>query len=257
DPANGVNYPVISQTPEHLVDSVRALANTPLSTTGPNGAPGSPQLLGNVASITRGVDPALIDHYSVQRVINVNCAVAGRDLGGTATDVQRAIDNLGELPPGTKVAIRGRSQAMRTSFATMGQGILLAVVLVYLLMVANFQSWLEPFIILLAVPGALAGVLWTLVLTGSTINVQSLMGAIMAVGVGVANGNLLITFANDLREEGYNAPAAALEAGGGPPRPLLVSPPAPGFRVVPRGPAPGGGAGRRPPPARAAWRGGG
>jgi multidrug efflux pump subunit AcrB len=223
DPANGVNYTVISQTPEHFVNSVRALANTPLSTVGPRDEPGPPQLLGNVATISRSVDPALVDHYSVQRVINVNCAVVGRDLGGTAADVQRAINNLGELPAGTKIVIRGRSQAMRTSFATMGQGILLAVILVYLLMVANFQSWFEPFIILLAVPGALAGVLWTLVLTGSTINVQSLMGAIMAVGVGVANGNLLITFANDLREEGYDAPSAALEAGRIRLRPILMT----------------------------------
>jgi multidrug efflux pump subunit AcrB len=223
DPANGVNYTVISQTPEHLVDSVRALANTPLSTVGARGEPGTPQLLGNVASITHAVDPAVVDHYSVQRVINVNSAVVGRDLGGAAADVQRAIDQLHDLPPGTKIAIRGRSQAMHTSFATMGEGILLAVALVYLLMVANFQSWLEPFIILLAVPGALAGVLWMLVLTGSTINVESLMGAIMAVGVGVANGNLLITFANDLREEGLDATAAALEAGRIRLRPILMT----------------------------------
>ena len=117
--------------------------------------------------------------------------------------MQSAIGHLGQLPPGTQVVIRGQSQAMRQSFITMGAGLILAIVLVYLLMVANFQSWLEPFIIMMAVPGALAGVLWMLVLTGTTINVESLMGAIMAVGVGVANGNLLITFANEMREEGH------------------------------------------------------
>src|SRR5579875_1050150 len=220
DPQNGVNYTVISQTPQERIDSVAALANTPLTA---NGAESPPQLLANVATITRTVDPAVVAHYSVQRVIDVNCAVVGRDLGGATADVRRAIADLGPLPPGMKVAIRGQSQAMRESFGTLGEGILLAIVLVYLLMVANFQSWVQPFIIMLAVPGALAGVLWALVLTGSTINVESLMGTIMAVGVGVANGNLLITFANDLREEGHDAVTAALEAGRIRLRPILMT----------------------------------
>jgi multidrug efflux pump subunit AcrB len=223
DPKNGVNYTVISQTPQQLVDSVHALANTPLSTFTPSGGRGTPQLLGNVATITHAVDPAVVSHYSVQRVIDVDAAVSGRDLGGTTRDVERAIAGLGELPAGTKIAIRGRSAAMRESFTTLGQGIVLAIVLVYLLMVANFQSWVEPFIIMLAVPGALAGVLWMLAVTGTTLNVESMMGAIMAVGVGVANGNLLITFANDLREEGYDPVAAAIEAGRTRFRPILMT----------------------------------
>jgi multidrug efflux pump subunit AcrB len=172
-----------------------------------------PQLLSNVAAMTHSVDPAVIQHYTIRRVIDLDCAVAGRDLGSTSADVQRAINSLGKLPAGTNVVIRGQSQAMRQSFRTLGEGIILAIVLVYLLMVANFQSWVEPLIIMMAVPGALAGVLWMLVLTGTTINVESMMGAIMAVGVGVANGNLLIIFANDLREEGRDALAAAIEAG--------------------------------------------
>ena len=122
-------------------------------------------------------------------------------MGRKRSNVQRAIANLGTLPPGTKIAIRGRSQAMRESFTTLGEGILLAVILVYLLMVANFQSWLEPFIIMMAVPGALAGVIWMLVLTGTTINVESMMGAIMAVGIAVSNSILLVNFANDLRTD--------------------------------------------------------
>ena len=162
-------------------------------------------MLGNIATFKRAWDPALIEHYTVQRVIDVDCAVSGRDLGSVASTVQREINNVGKLPPGTKIVIRGQTAAMNQSFATLGEGLILAIVLVYLLMVANFQSWLEPFIITMAVPGALAGVLWMLVATGTTINVESLMGAIMAVGVGVANGNLLITFANELREEGYDA----------------------------------------------------
>jgi len=212
DPVSGVNYSVISQTPEHLVGSVQALANTPLSGTRANGGGSIAELLGNLATISHAVDPAVVDHYSVQRVIDVNCAVSGRDLGAATADVERSIAVLGALPPGTKVTIRGQSEAMRTSFRSLGGGIVLAVILVYLLMVANFQSWLEPFIIMMAVPGALAGVLWVLVLMGSTLNVESLMGTIMAVGVGVANGNLLVTFANDLREEGRDPLSAALEA---------------------------------------------
>jgi multidrug efflux pump subunit AcrB len=216
DPVNGVNYSVIAQSPQHLIDSVAALSNIPLSTpassSGINGIPAStasvdgttttqPQLLGNLGTITHRWDPAVVAHYTVQRVI----------------------DNLGPLPAGTHVVIRGQSQAMRDSFRTLGEGIVLAIILVYLLMVANFQSWLEPFIIMMAVPGALAGVLWMLAITGTTINVESLMGAIMAVGVGVANGNLLITFANDLREEGYSPVAAAIEAGRTRFRPIIMT----------------------------------
>ena len=224
DTHNGVNYYVISQAPEHLVNSVAALGNIPLSTPGESGLNGNtPQLLSNVAIISHSVDPAVVEHYTIQRVIDVNCAVAGRDLGSASAAVQRVINGLGKLPPGTKVTIRGQSQAMRQSFTTLGAGIILAIILVYLLMVANFQSWLEPLIILMAVPGALAGVLWMLALTGTTINVESLMGAIMAVGVGVANGNLLIIFANDLREEGRDVTTAAIEAGVTRLRPIMMT----------------------------------
>jgi multidrug efflux pump subunit AcrB len=249
DPVNGVNYNVVTQTPIQLTASVDQIANTPLTNgaAAPSGsgsgsaaaqsnsapftngtattAVSGPavQFLGNVASIRHGLDPAVVAHYTVQRVIDVNCGVSGRDLGSTTSAVQRAIDSLGRLPAGTKIVIRGQSQAMRQSFVTMGAGLLLAIVLVYLLMVANFQSWLEPFIIIMAVPGALAGVLWMLVLTGTTINVESLMGAIMAVGVGVANGNLLITFANEMREEGMGPAEAAVEAGHIRFRPILMT----------------------------------
>ncbi|MGB3551595.1 MAG: efflux RND transporter permease subunit [Candidatus Binatus sp.] len=224
DPKSGVNYSVVSQAPQHLIDSVATLSNIPLSTPpSATGAQGQPQLLGNLSTITHGWDPAVVAHYTVQRVIDVDAAVQGRDLGSVASGVQREIDKLGPLPAGTHVVIRGQSQAMRESFRTLGEGLVLAIILVYLLMVANFQSWLEPFIIMMAVPGALAGVLWMLALTGTTINVESLMGAIMAVGVGVANGNLLITFANELREEGYSPLAAAIEAGRIRFRPIIMT----------------------------------
>jgi multidrug efflux pump subunit AcrB len=237
DPVSGVNYYVITQAPQHLFDSVGALQNIPLSTTATSSSnatvdstaasaattPPQPQLLGNLAAVSHNWDPAVIAHYTVQRVVDVDCGVSGRDLGAVTSAVQREIGHLGKLPPGTQVVIRGQSQAMRTSFVTLGEGLVLAIILVYLLMVANFQSWLEPFIIMMAIPGALAGVLWMLVLTGTTINVESMMGAIMAVGVGVANGNLLITFANELREEGYGPIAAAIEAGRIRFRPIIMT----------------------------------
>jgi multidrug efflux pump subunit AcrB len=252
DRNNGVNYYVISQAPEHLVNSVAALDNIPLSTPGASGLNGNtPQLLSNVAAITHSSDPAVIEHYTIQRVIDVNCAVSGRDLGSTSAEVQRAIDGLGMLPPGTKVVIRGQSDAMRQSFKTLGEGIILAIVLVYLLMVANFQSWREPLIIMMAVPGALAGVLWMLVLTGTTINVESMMGAIMAVGVGVANGNLLIVFANDLREEGRDAAAAAIEAGTTRLRPIIMTALAMVLGMLPMALAIGEGAEQNAPLGRA------
>jgi len=223
DPVNGVNYNVVTQTPIQLTQSIDQIANTPLT----NGAAAQTgtavQFLGNVATIHHGIDPAVVQHYTVQRVIDVNCGVSGRDLGSTTNAVQKAIDSLGQMPAGTKIVIRGQSQAMHQSFVTMGEGLILAIILVYLLMVANFQSWLEPFIIIMAVPGALAGVVWMLVLTGTTINVESLMGAIMAVGVGVANGNLLITFANEMREEGMGPIEAAIEGGHVRFRPIIMT----------------------------------
>ena len=220
DPVNGVNYNVVTQAPIETVQSVAQISNIPLTS---GASAQSVQFLGNVANITHTTDPAVIAHYTVQRVIDVDCAVHGRDLGGTASAVQNAIDSMGEMPAGTKIVIRGQSAAMHSSFITMGLGLVLAIALVYLLMVANFQSWLEPFIIMMAIPGALAGVLWMLVLTRTTINVESLMGAIMAVGVGVANGNLLITFANDMREEGMGPTEAAIEAGSIRFRPIIMT----------------------------------
>jgi multidrug efflux pump subunit AcrB len=241
DPISGVNYTVISQSPQHFINSVAAMERLPVagsaalaSVAASVSAPTNPastvssitppsQVLGNVATITHDVDPSMIAHYNVQRVMDVNAGVAGRDLGSVSDAVQREIANLGKLPPGTQIVIRGQSQAMKQSFRTLELGIVLAAILVYLLMAANFQSWLEPFIIMMAVPGALTGALWMMVATHTTINVESLMGSIMAVGVAVANGNLLITFANELREEGYGPVEAAIEAGRIRLRPILMT----------------------------------
>jgi len=222
DPTNGVKYNVLEQVPQHMLDSMQALGSTPLTGVASDHAPAT-QLLSNVATISQTVESAEVNHYDVQRVIDVNCGVEGRDLGGASAAVQRAINALGHLPPGMRINIRGQSQAMHESFSALELGIMLAIILVYLLMVANFQSWLEPFVIMMAVPGALAGVLWMLALTRTTINVESLMGAIMAVGIGVANGNLVVIFANDLRELGYSPVAAAIEAARTRLRPVIMT----------------------------------
>ena len=251
DPKNGVNYSVIVEAPYHLMHSVEAIENTPLTSGAINNPVGNAQLLSNVASVRHDVDPAVVDHYSVQRVIDLDCAVSGRDLGSATNAVQREIASLGKLPPGTLINIRGQSQAMRSSFMTLGGGIVLAIVLVYLLMAANFQSWLEPFVITMAIPGALAGVLWMLVITGTTINVESLMGTIMAVGVGVANGNLLITFANEMHEEGHDPVTSAIEAGRIRFRPIIMTALAMILGMLPMALALGAGSAQNAPLGRA------
>jgi multidrug efflux pump subunit AcrB len=222
DPKNGVNYSVLEQVPQHMVDSVQALGSMPLTGVSGDHTAAGAQLLSNIATISQTVEPAEVNHYDIQRVIDVNCGVEGRDLGSASAAVQRAIDRLGKLSPGMRINIRGQSQAMHESFSALELGIVLAIILVYLLMVANFQSWLEPFVIMMAMPGALAGVLWMMALTGTTINVESPMGAIMAVGVGVANGNLVVIFAN-LREQGYTPMAAAIKAARTCLRPVIMT----------------------------------
>jgi multidrug efflux pump subunit AcrB len=223
DPITGVKYQVLEQVPQHMLDSMQALGSTPLTSLSSDHTVSATQLLSNVATISQTVESAIVNHYDIQRVMDVNCGVEGRDLGGASAAVQSAINSLGHLPPGMRIHIRGQSQAMHESFSALELGIVLAIILVYLLMVANFQSWLEPFVIMMAVPGALAGVLWMLALTGTTINVESLMGAIMAVGVGVANGNLVVIFANELREQGYTPVAAAIEAARTRLRPVIMT----------------------------------
>lgn len=223
DPRSGVNYSVISQAPQHSIASVQELATLPVTNGAANNT-ATPQLLANLVQIRHSVDPAVINHFTLQRVIDVNASVrGGSDLGSVSDAVQQIIKRMGALPRGVEITIRGQSQAMRESFGTLELGIVLAAILVYLLMVANFQSWLEPLIIMMAVPGALAGALWMMAFTHTTINVESLMGMIMAVGVGVANANLLIIFANERREEGMDSTQAAIEAGRVRLRPIIMT----------------------------------
>ncbi len=210
DPRNGVSYQINVQTPQYRVDSFDALRQTPL--TSANG--GTTQLLANVASLGRGLATVTINHYTVQPIFDINAAVDGRDLGGVAGGIQRILDSYrGHLPEGTSLKMRGQVETMESSFTRLETGIVFAILLVYLLMVVNFQSWVDPFIILMALPGALAGILWMLFVTQTTLNVPSLMGAIMSIGVATANSILLVTFANDARAEGLNARDAVLEAG--------------------------------------------
>jgi multidrug efflux pump subunit AcrB len=210
NPANGVNYNVAVQTPTYRVDSFDALNRTPI--TAPGG--GTTQLLSNLASMSRGTSVAIVNHYNVQPTFDVYANTDLRDLGGVSSDIRRVIeDTRRHLPRGTTIDLRGQVQTMNSSFVRLGLGMVFAILLVYLLMVVNFQSWLDPFIILMALPGALAGILWMLFVTQTTLNVPSLMGAIMSIGVATANSILLVSFANDERIGGKNAMEAALSAG--------------------------------------------
>ncbi len=180
--------------------------------------------VGDVAEIHTLATASEISHETVQRVLDITTNVEGRDLGSVAAGVRRAIDSLGTLPVGMTVTLRGQSEVMNTAFRRLALGLIIAVLLVYCLMVVMFQSWLDPFIIMIAVPGALVGILWMLALTGTTINVVSLMGSIMAVGIAVSNSILVVSFANDLRvERGMSAVEAAIESGRVRLRPVLMT----------------------------------
>jgi multidrug efflux pump subunit AcrB len=182
------------------------------------------ETLGNMATMSNTVVPNEIDHYTVQPVIDVDANVEGRDLGSVVSGIQQKVDALGKLPPGMEIHIRGQGQVMHEAFSNLSLGLVVAIFLVYLLMVVMFQSWLDPFIIMIAVPGAFVGILWALAITGTTINVVSLMGSIMAVGIAVSNSILLVSFANDLRvERGLDAFTAAVEAGRTRLRPVLMT----------------------------------
>ncbi len=237
NPANNVSYTVVVKTPLDKVNSVASLMNMPVTvSTGvpiqqsyaaaaPSALPQAPvQRLSNLASLYPQGIASQINHYTVQRVIDVAAGLDGRDLGSVVRDIRKSIAMLGELPKGMRIQIRGQNQVMEESFRSLGLGLILAIVLVYCLMVVLYQSWLDPLIIMSAVPGAIAGILWMLALTGTTINVESLMGSIMAVGIAVSNSILLVNFANDVRVEKNLSPVeAALEAGRTRLRPVLMT----------------------------------
>jgi multidrug efflux pump subunit AcrB len=259
DYRSGVSYFVTIQTPQRKLDSLESVLRTPIGAlqsalntntatslagasnggnafvgAGPNqasvayGNPGAasvgPQLLSNLAGVSRSVAPAIVNHYNVQPVFDVYANIDRRDLGAVGADVQKIVDKMSDkLPGGTTIQVRGQYATMQSSFYRLGLGMLFAVVLVYLLMAVNFQSWLDPFIILMALPGAMAGIVWMLFLTQTTFSVPSLMGAIMCVGVATANSILVVVFANDQREEGMDARSAALAAGHTRIRPVIMT----------------------------------
>jgi multidrug efflux pump subunit AcrB len=220
NPNNGISYLVETRTPSHKVDSIDAINSMPVRTPSAKDA----QLLENVSTIERGVAAEVVSHFNVQPVYDIMANVQGRDLGSVARDIERVLASYrSQLTPGNQIAMRGQVESMQSAFVRLGLGILFAAVLVYLLMVVNFQSWLDPFIIITALPGALVGIIWMLFLWRTTFSVPSLMGAIMAIGVATANSILLVTFANEKRQEGLDALAAALEAGRTRLRPVLMT----------------------------------
>ncbi len=218
DPKNGVNYQVAVQAPQYEVDNLHELRHLPVS------GGSTPQELANVASVSETTTPQVVSHYNIQPVFDVYSSVQGRDLGSVSRAINAMLAKITpHLPRGTKLTVRGQVQSMNESFVGLGEGIVFAILLVYLLLVVNFQSWVDPLIIITALPGALCGVLWILFLTQTTFSVPSLMGAIMCIGVSTANSILVVTFANDRRSVGDHAREAALAAGHTRLRPVIMT----------------------------------
>jgi multidrug efflux pump subunit AcrB len=220
---NGVSYQVVAQTPQYRVKSMDTLHRTPTAIPGQT----SPQLLSNLADFHRTTTPLSLNHYNVQPVFDVYAGVQGIDLGSVSDQVARIVKKYqGKISKASSIVVRGQVQSMNQAFSQLGLGVVFAVLLVYFLMVVNFQSWMDPLIILMALPGALAGILWALFVTGTTISVPALMGCIMAIGVATSNSILMITFANEQRgpdSGGHDARAAALVAGRTRLRPVMMT----------------------------------
>jgi multidrug efflux pump subunit AcrB len=220
DSKYSVQYLVAVQTPQYANDSIRALGSTPLSV----GPTQTPELLSNVAQVSRTAGPANVTHFNATRTYDVQANIDRADLGSVSDAVSLIVAEMTpSLPRGTVIRVKGQAESMTSSFRGLAYGLVFAVLLVYLLMVVNFQSWLDPFVILMALPGALAGIAWMLFLSGTTLSVPALMGAIMCVGVATANSILVVTFANEQREHGRDAAGAALAAGMTRLRPVIMT----------------------------------
>jgi multidrug efflux pump subunit AcrB len=220
DPQNGVSYSIAAQTPQYRVDSLQALENIPIS--GPSSK--APEILASLASFNRGIGMGVVSHYDIQPVIDIFGSAQGRDLGGVARDINRIVaQSKKDLPRGSRVIIRGQIDTMRSSYTGLLSGLLFSIVLVYLLIVVNFQSWLDPFIIISALPAALAGIAWFLFVTHTTLSVPALTGSIMCMGVATANSILVVSFAKEQMEEGHDSVSAALQAGFTRFRPVLMT----------------------------------
>jgi len=238
NPLTGVNYTVAVQTPADKINTVSDVMNLPANPAAPNINPNIPLTtllttpnspvtrIADIASMKPTTAMQSINHYTVQRVVDVNANIDSRDLGSVAAEIKKVIaEEQKNLPSTVKIFLRGQNEVMETSFRNLGFGLILAIVLVYAVLVVLFQSWVDPFIIMMAVPGALIGILWTLTITGTTINVASLMGAIMSVGIAVSNSILVVSFANDLRSrnESLTPFEAVIEAGQTRLRPILMT----------------------------------
>jgi multidrug efflux pump subunit AcrB len=224
DPKAGIPYYIAVQTPERLVSSLSELGNTPVSTAFAANGPPIPGLLSNVATLQRESVPTNLNQTNVQPVFDIYASVQGRDLGSIASDIGKIAAELQkELKPGNTIQVLGQIQSMRDSFRDLGIGLLFAAVFVYLLMVVNYQNFADPFVVILALPATFCGIVTMLFITGTTLNVPSLMGAIMAVGVASANSILLVTFAREQQLKGRSAFRAALDAGRTRIRPVLMT----------------------------------
>jgi len=220
NPNNGVTYSVAVQSPQYRVTSLQELMNTPVNNAT---APGS-QVLGNLVQVTPSVRPAVVSHYNVQPVIDIYASTQGRDLGAVAKDTMKVLKPfMDNKPRGTRIVMRGQVETMRTSFFGLEVGLLGAIVLIYFLVVVNFQSWLDPFVIITALPGALAGISWMLLLTRTPLSVPALTGAVMCMGVATANSILMVSFARERMDAEVSAVQAALEAGYTRIRPVLMT----------------------------------
>jgi multidrug efflux pump subunit AcrB len=219
NPANGVSYAVSVQTPQRDINSMTGLENIPVTS-----AAATPQLLGGLAQVQRTNSNAVVSHYNVQPVIDIFATPQGRDLGALASDIQKVIhDTAKDMPKGASVALRGQVSTMTSAYQQLFIGLAAAIVLIYLLIVVNFQSWVDPFVIIMALPTALAGVVWALFGTGTTLSVPALTGAIMCMGVATANSILVTSFARERMAAGANGMAAAFEAGAARFRPVLMT----------------------------------
>jgi multidrug efflux pump subunit AcrB len=227
NPANGVVYQIAVQAPQYRVDSLDALLNVPVAGTGAlatSTAAASTQLLGNLVEATSARQPAVVSRYNITPAIDVYVGVQGTDLASVAARVQTLVDEVRpNLPRGSQVVMRGQVQTMQSSFVGLGVGLAMAIVLVYLLIVVNFQSWIDALIIVAALPAALAGIAWMLFITGTTLSVPALTGAIMTMGVATANSVLLVSFARQRQQEGAGPALAALDAGATRIRPVLMT----------------------------------
>jgi multidrug efflux pump subunit AcrB len=221
DPQDHVSYQIATQTPQYRANTLQDIQNIPVTGTNPT-AP--PSIMASLVSMQRGAGVGVVSHYNIAPVIDIFGAVSGRDLGGVSSDINKIIDaTRKQLPRGSQVVVRGQVQTLQASYVGLLSGLAFSIVLIYLLIVVNFQSWVDPFIMISALPAALAGIAWFLFITHTNLSVPALMGAIMCMGVATSNSILVVSFATEKMTEGSDSLSAALEAGFTRFRPVLMT----------------------------------